>query len=199
MEIEIPRTFQALNLFSDSNDIARQLDGKTALVSIVYPKGSKLIFHPDGVYEIAKLNANDNGSQYIAEISGDDGEAKRIEFSLENLAGILVSSSNGNILKLEEHPGRFRKVKIRGNCSHSPREVLESQVGKLVLLDSNDNPRLNGRYHLTKIEEAVEDFYRATMITSNGASTGLYHYEDVRGIFVAEKNLPSEFVRRSYH
>ncbi len=202
MELEIPKTFQAIDLWSDQEIIARQLadaNGKKTIVSIVYPRGSREIFHEDGVYEIASLMKGNNSTPYIAEILNDDGTARRIGFSLEGLAGALVPSSNGDSLKLKEHPGRFRRVKIKGENSIPIRRILETQVGKLALISSRDNGRFSGKYLPTKVDEVIEESYRATVLTTNGANTGIYYCKDILGILVAEKNLPAEFIRRGYY
>ncbi len=202
MEIEIPKTLQELNLLSDPKYIEGQLadaNGKRALVSIVYPRGSRKVFHEDGVYEIATLSMGNNGSPYVAEVLNEDGTAGKVGFSLEGLAGVLVSCSNGDSLRLEEHPGRFRRVKIYGDFSVPVREVLGSQVGKLVLIDSEDNLKsFIGRYFPTNVDDTTENSYRATVTSTKGATTGLYDYRKVRGILVAEKHLPPEFLRRPY-
>ncbi len=202
MEIEIPKTLHELKLWPDTTDAARQLSeasGKKALVSIVYPKGSREVFHEDGVYEIATLMNSSNGSPYIAKILDCDGTATNVGFSLEGLAGVLVSCSNGDSLRLDEHPERFRRVKINGDFSVPVNEVLTSQVGKLVLMDSEDNLKSSiGRYFPTIVDEVRTDTYRAAVISPNGATTGLYDYKKVRGILVAERNLPPEFLRRHY-
>ena len=203
MTIELARTFRALDMWQSPAHIAAHLDranGNFGLFSLVNVNGSNEMYHPDGVYEVGKLEKHNDGSRYVAEILGDDGRVRKIGFSLTGLSGALVSDDIGRGFKLENHPGRFQKVKLSGQYSYDSRDVLRNQVGNLVLISPLDSHKYHRKYFPAVVEQAADDFYRARMITPDGKEDiGHFHYSNVGGILVLEKTLPPEILKRNVY
>lgn len=210
--VELPRVLNALDLVhspvEQNSDLLNRSIGNTGLVCLVTEYDSHDIYHPDGVYEMARFhqgNNNDHGTEktYIAEFL--DGSGRRVRFSMSNLGGILLPDEAESLplYPLKQNPGRLVKAKLNGDFSVSRSDVLESQKGQVVIANNVQDRTFPGKYRPGMIQDVEGEDYTMQVMGGQGLVSAHYKVNDLEGIFVLESNAPQELSHegriRKYH